>query len=83
MSDAADGRWEEIKFSVDSGATESVCPPDMPASIPTLAGEANRRGVEYEVANGVAIPNEGEKKFLAVAEEVREKSMTVQVCDVN
>ena len=56
----ADGIWEKIKFSVDSGATESVCPQDMPASVPTVAGDASRRGVEYEVANGVTMPSEGE-----------------------
>ena len=78
-----DGIWEEIKYSVDSGATESVTPEDMPKSIPTTQGAACKRGVEYEVANGVSIPNEGEKRFTAVTEEGKEKNMVVQVCDVN
>ena len=78
-----DGQWEEIKLSVDSGATESVVPHDMPESIATTEGPASRRGVEYEVANGVTIPNEGEKKFVAVTEEGNEKKMVVQVCEVN
>jgi len=78
-----DGIWEEIKYSVDSGATESVTPEDMPKSIPTTQGAACKRGVEYEVANGVSIPNEGEKRFTAITEEGKKKNMVVQVCDVN
>ena len=78
-----DGIWEEIKYSVDSGATESVTPEDMVKSIPATQGAACKRGVEYEVANGVSIPNEGEKRFTAVTEEGKEKNMVVQVCDVN
>ena len=78
-----DGMWEEIKLSVDSGATESVVPETMPSSIPTVEGSASRRGVMYEVANGERIPNEGEKKFKAVTAEGKEKQMVMQVCDVN
>ena len=79
----ADGEWEEIAFSVDSGATETVAPDTMPNSIPTVPGVASRRGVEYEAANGATIPNEGEKRFTAFTEDGREKGMVVQICDVN
>ena len=44
---------------------------------------ASRRGVKYEVANGVRIPNEGEKKFSGSSEEGVERTLTAQVCDVN
>ena len=40
-----DGEWEELKLAVDSGATESVVPPEMPSSIPTMPGAASKRGV--------------------------------------
>jgi len=78
-----DGIWEEIELSVDSGATESVVPEGMPSSIKTSESPASRRGVEYEVANGERIPNEGEKKFKAVTDEGKVKQMVMQVCDVN
>ena len=52
------GEWEEIDMAVDSGATESVG-----ASIEAQPGEASRRGVKYEVADGTAIRNYGEKRF--------------------
>ena len=78
-----DGMWEEIEMAVDSGATESVVHQGMPSSVPTVPGSASRRGVEYEVANGHRLPNEGEKKFTAITEEGQEKKLVVQVCDVN
>ena len=78
-----DGVWEEIEVAVDSGATESVCPDDMPINVPTVEGAASRRGVMYEVANGQQIPNEGEKRFNAVTEEGAQKKMVLQVADVN
>ena len=37
----------------------------------------------YEVANGTQIPNEGEKRFIAVTEEGVEKKFVLQVFDVN
>ena len=57
----ADGEWEEIELTVDSGATESVAPDRMPSSVPASVGAASRRGVQYEVANGERIANEGQK----------------------
>ena len=78
-----DGQWEQIELAVDSGATESVTPPSMPASVPTTEGAASKRGVRYEVANGETIPNEGEKRFGGMTEEGTKKQIVLQVCDVN
>lgn len=55
--------WEAIDLAVDSGASETVIGEEMLVGIPLKKGEANRRGVQYEVANGVRIPNLGEKRF--------------------
>ena len=46
-------------------------------------GAACKRGVMYEVANGVEIPNLGERKFLGFTEDGGAKGMTAQVCAVN
>ena len=46
-------------------------------------GEAGRRGFEYEVANGVRIPNLGEKTFIGYTDDGVMKRLTSQVCDVN
>ena len=70
-------------MAVDSGATESVVSKDTLTCVQTKEGEAYKRGVTYEIADGTTIPNEGEKEFIAVAEDYTERTMRVQVCDVN
>jgi hypothetical protein len=79
---AKDG-WEEILMAVDSGASETVVGEDVLENVPTKEGEASRRGVQYEVANGVRIPNLGEKKFKGDTSEGMARSFTAQVCEVN
>ena len=49
----------------------------------TKIGAAAKRGVEYEVANGVTIPNLGEKTFSFQTAEGVERNITAQICDVN
>ena len=46
-------------MAVDSGATETVVGEDMVESVEVVEGEASKKGVQYEVANGVRIPNLG------------------------
>ena len=83
INSVSDEEWEEIEMVMDSGATESVIGEDMLASVELQEGEAYRRGVRYEVADGNLIPNKGETRFIGVNEEGQERKMTVQVCDVN
>ena len=78
-----DDGWELVEAAVDSGATENVMSERVLQSVKTTEGESSRRGVSYEVANGVRIPNLGEKKFVAVSAEGVEKGLTCQICDVN
>ena len=75
--------WEVIELAVDSGASETVISEDMLSSVEVKEGEASRRGVQYEVANGVRIPNLGEKKFKGHTEEGMVRNLTAQVCEVN
>ena len=77
------GDWEEIEMAVDSGASESVMNEDALISVPTTEGDAKKKGVRYEVADGTLIPNLGEKSFLALDEMGNVKDMRIQVCDVN
>ena len=49
----------EITLALDSGTTETVIPPDILAGHELREGALFKRGVEYEVANGVQIPNMG------------------------
>ena len=75
--------WEQVEMAVDSGATETVVGEDMIKGVETKAGEATRRGVQYEVASGELIPNLGEKRFLAYGEEGQVRAIKAQVCEVN
>ena len=75
--------WEEIEMTVDSGASETVVGEDMISAVATKEGQASRRGAVYEVANGVQIPNLGEKQFVGVSHEGISRHITAQVCEVN
>jgi hypothetical protein len=77
------GEWTEIEFAVDSGATETVMSEEMLTSVETKEGVAAKRGVVYEVANGIRIPNLGEKRFVGVTESGGGREVVAQICDVN
>ena len=78
-----EGEWEVLELAVDNGASETVIHEEMVKSVAVQEGPASKRGVKYEVANGVRIPNLGEKKFSGSSEEGIERTLTAQVCDVN
>ena len=80
---SAEESWHEIDFTVDSGASETVVSSDMLPSVPVVEGPASRRGVEYEVADGSRIPNEGEKQFEAHTQGGAVRTIRAQVCCVN
>ena len=72
-----------LELAVDNGASEILIYEEMVKSVAIEEGEASKRGVEYEVANGVRIPNLGEKKFTGSSEGGVKRTLTAQVCDVN
>ena len=41
---------------------------EMITSVETVEGDAMRKGVRYEVADGTLIPNLGDKQFVAVSD---------------
>ena len=55
----------------------------MLTNVELKQGLASKRGVQYEVANGVRIPNLGEKQFQGFTDEGMRRSLKAQVCDVN
>ena len=70
-------------MAVDSGASESVVSEDMLTGVESVEGCAQKKGVQYEVADGTLIPNLGEKKFVAVSDAGVTRAMKAQVCDVS
>ena len=47
--------WEEVKFTVDSGASETVVGEEMLGGVPMQASAASRRGVHYETGDLAAL----------------------------
>ena len=71
-------------MAVDSGASETVLPPHHLEHVRTVEGEASRRQVCYEVANGDRIANLGEKTFTGLTDaEGHIRTVKAQVCDVS
>ena len=84
MTPNSDPAWEVVELAVDSGASETVIPPDLLQFVDTPPSEASRRGVMYEVANGQRIPNLGEKLFVGASHtEGHMRNIKAQVCDVS
>ena len=55
----------------------------MIASTEVKEGPSSRRGVQYEVANEIPTPNQGEKKFVGTREGGIRRHITAQVCEVS
>ena len=70
-------------MAVDSRASESVVSEDMLTRVTTVEGYAQKKGVQYEVADGTLMPNLGEKKFVAVSDGGVTRQMKAQGCEVN
>ena len=51
--------WEELELCVDSGASATVIGENM---LKAIAAQPGKAGVEYEVADGIKIPNLGQKR---------------------
>ena len=81
---SAEDEWVEIEVAIDSGATETVMAAETLNGIADITeGPALRRGVAYEVANGVEIPNLGERTFSGFTDEGGQRGKTAQICAVN
>ena len=76
--------WQEIEVTVDSGACDTVMPLSLCSDIPRHGSEQQRSGMEYEVANGASIRNEGERRCLMMTKYANgPKRIVFQVADVH
>ena len=76
--------WQEIEVTVDSGACDTVMPLSLCSDIPRHESEQQRSGLEYEVANGACIRNEGERRCLMMTKYANgPKRIVFQVADVH
>ena len=77
------GQWELLTITVDSGAGESVSPPDVATSFPIIETKASQEGVYYVAATGDRIYNEGEKRVTCTTQEGHRQSWMFQIAEVN
>jgi len=76
------GKWERIQAIIDSGSTTPVMPTTLAQLYEPKESKASRSGVTYRVANGVEIPNLGEKCFPVITKEGSLRGYQSQCADV-
>ena len=69
----------KVTVTVDSGAVDHVGPKHIAAAFETKESEKSKRGFKYQVANGIEIPNEGEKWISGYGEDWQPVKFTMQV----
>ena len=74
--------WVKVESVMDSGAAESVAPPDLAPWVEVQESEGSRRGQTYVSASGDRLPNLGEKRLQVTTEEGNKALATYQVADV-
>ena len=68
---------------MDSGASESVAPPDMCPLYPINESEGSKAGVKYRTASNTSIPNLGEQTLNVFLEDGRETNVKYNIADVS
>ena len=76
-------KYELIEITVDSGAEESVTPPDVMNQFQTKETENSKAGEQFVAANGSVIENEGERSVEVHTLDGVKRSMVFQVTTVN
>ena len=75
--------YELIGITVDSGAEESVTPPDVTNQFATVETDSSKAGGQLVATNGSAIENEGERKVEAHTLDGVKRSMVFQATAVS
>ena len=69
-------------MTVDSGAVDHVGPKHIAEAFEIRESDKSRRGFNYQVANGIEIPNQGEKWISGYGEDWQPVRFTMQVAPV-
>ena len=76
--------WIEVELCADTGACDTVMPRKMCQSIPVQPSLQSLKCMEYEVADGNAIPNLGERRCTMWTDGATEgRRINLQVADVH
>lgn len=79
MVDKGREKVNKGRITIDSGAAESVIPPDMLEEVPIQESAGSRSGLYYIAANGGKMPNVGEKHVRFRTKEGLVSSVLFQV----
>ena len=80
--DQGDSLWEELVAVVDSGAVDCVAPSAIASETPIEESPGSKIGQKYSTANGVRLPNQGQKRVTSVTADGQTLGMTYQIADV-
>ena len=75
--------WYMVSILVDSGAGESVAPPDAFPQYKIYETDASKSGLEYTAAGGHTLLNKGASQVLIHTLESEKRCMTFQIADVS
>jgi hypothetical protein len=78
-----EGQWEQVLFTMDSGAMDTVVNMETCPGIPREDSRGSKLGLKYEVANGEVIPNKGQKRLEGFTDDGVPIGVTAQVAGVN
>ena len=78
-----DDGWTQVKTVMDSGCSESVCPPTLAPDYPVTDSAGSLRGQHYIAASDHRIPNLGEHFFNIVTEDGLDSKLKYQVAEVS
>ena len=74
--------WMKVAGIMDTGAAESVMPPDLCKHLPIEPSLGSVRGQEYVTANGTRLPNQGQRRIQGVTDQGLPVNLTYQVTGV-
>ena len=76
------GQWERIAMNIDSGAIDTVMPPNIGNHFSTVETHASRNWPGFRAANGSPIKHYGQRILKGVGDQYQLVSLTTQVADV-
>ena len=74
--------WERIAMKVDSGAIDTVMPPNTATRFAVRATDQSVNGSGFRAANGTAIKHHGQKHVQGWSDNFQPLTMVAQVADV-
>ena len=80
--DTDGGDWVHVETTIDSGAVDTVCGPDVAKEYVVNSTEASRRGEHWISASGDPILHHGEKVVVVTTGSQDLRTMKYQVADV-